>query len=123
MSAVDNKKCTIGVFRLKKNLDIIDHMLLLTKLEHCGIRGVAYDWIKRYLCERKQYVSLNICYSDAMNVVCGVPRGSILGPKLVILYVNDISNVSSFLSLCYLRMTPTYFCQVMVLRRLVRHYP
>ena len=54
---------------LKKTFDITDHMLLLTKLEHCGIRGVAYDWIKRYLCERKQYVSLNICYSDAMNVM------------------------------------------------------
>ena len=97
-SAVDNKKCTICVFiDLKKAFDTIDHKLLLTKLEHYGIRGIAYDWIKSYLCERKQYVSVNSCNSEAMNVVCGVPQGSILGPKLVILYVNDICNVSSLL--------------------------
>ena len=88
------KKCTIGVFiDIKKALDTIDHKLLLTKLEHYVIRGVAYDWIKSYLCGRKQYVSVNSCNSEAMNVVCGVPQGSILGPKLFILYVNDIANM------------------------------
>ena len=70
ISAVDNKKCTIGVFiDLKKAFDTIDHKLLLTKLEQYGIRGVAYDWIKSYLCERKQYVNENSCNSDAMHVV------------------------------------------------------
>ena len=52
-----------------------------------------YDWIKSYRCERKQYVSVNSCNSDAMNVVFGVPQGFVLGPQLVILYVNDICNV------------------------------
>ena len=85
------------IYRLKKAFDTIDHKLLLTKLEHYGIRGVAFDWIKSYLCERKQYVSVNSCNSEAMNVVCGVPQGSILGPKLFILYVNDVCNVSSLL--------------------------
>ena len=100
-SAVDNKKCTIGVFiDSKKAFDTIDYKLLLTKLEHYGIRGVAYDWIKSYLCERKQYVSVNSCNSEAMNVVGGVPQGSILGPKRFILYVNDICNVSSLLRFC-----------------------
>ena len=60
-------------------------------------RPVSYYCIKSYLCERKQYVSVNSCNSEAMNVVCGVPQGSILGPKLFILYVNDICNVSSLL--------------------------
>ena len=55
---------------LKKAFDTIDHKLLLTKLEHYGIWGVAYDWIKNYLCERKQYVSVNICNSEAMNGNC-----------------------------------------------------
>ena len=85
------------IYRLKKAFDTIDHKLLLTKLEHYGIRGVAYDWIKSYLCERKQYVSVNSCNTEAMNVVCGVPQGSILGPKLVILYVNNIVKASSLL--------------------------
>ena len=49
--------------------------------------------------EIKQYVSVNSCNSDAMNVVCGVPQGSILGPKCFILYVNDTANVSSLLIL------------------------
>ena len=68
--AVDNKKRAIGVFAdLKRAFDTIDHTLLLKKLEHYCIRGVAYDWIKSYLCERKQYVSANSCNYDAMNVV------------------------------------------------------
>ena len=88
----------IGVFiELKKAFDSIDHKLLLTKLEHYGIRGVVYDWIKSYLCESKQYVSVNNGNSEAMNVVCGVPQGYILGPNLFILYMNYICNVSSLL--------------------------
>ena len=97
-SAVGNKKIYHRcIYRLKKAFDTIDHKLLLTKLEHYGIRGVAYDWIKSYLCERKQYVSVNSCNSEAMNVVYGVPQGSVLGPKLFIMYVNYICNVSSLL--------------------------
>ena len=60
------------------------------------------------------------CNSEAMNVVCGVPQGSILGPKLFILYVNDICNVSSLLRFAD---DTNIFDQVMMLRRLVRHYP
>ena len=71
------------IYRLKKAFDTIDHKLLLTKLENYGNRCVAYDWIKSYLCERKQYVSVNSCNSDAINVACGVPQGSILGLNLL----------------------------------------
>ena len=73
------------------------------------IRGVAYDWIKCYLCERKQYVSVNSCNSEAMNVVCGVPQRFILGPKLFILYANEVANVSSLLRfLLYADATNTF---------------
>ena len=58
-----------------------------------------------------------------MNVVCGVPQGSILGPKLFILYVNDICNVSSLLRFVLFADDTNIFYQVMMLRRLVRHYP
>ena len=95
IKTIDDKKITIGVFiDLKKAFDTIDHNILLQKLEHYGIRGMVNDWLKSYLSNRKQYVKINGVESDCCNVVCGVPQCSILGPKLVLLYINDICNVS-----------------------------
>ena len=92
--SIDYKLCTIGVFiDLKKFFDIFDHSLLLQKLNRYGIRGIANSWLSSYLKERSQYVFYNIKNSDAMNVCCGVPQGSILGPKLFILYINYMVNV------------------------------
>jgi len=98
ITSVDQNLYTIGVFiDLKKAFDTIDHHLLLQKLYHYGIRGVAYEWIHSYILNRKQYVNFENHYSELLNIVCGVPQGSILGPKLFILYINDICNVSSLL--------------------------
>ena len=98
--SLDNKKITIGVFiDLKKAFDTINHQLLLKKLYFYGVRGTVLHWIEWYLTHCQQYVQLGDTISDLLHVMCGVPQGSILSPKLFILYINDICNVSKLLHL------------------------
>ena len=86
-SSIDAKKFSIGVFiDLKKAFDTVNHALLIDKLEFYGVRGPAKMWLKSYLQDRKQFVQIDDCKSTLLNVNCGVPQGSILGPKLFILY-------------------------------------
>ena len=97
-NSIDNKMITIGIFiDLKKAFDTINHDLLLRKLECYGIRGVSHKWLSSYIKSRKQYVNYNNVDSKLMDITCGVPQGSILGPILFILYINDLCNVSDFL--------------------------
>ena len=62
-----------------------------------GIRGIASEWIKSYLQNRYQFVNFRNVNSDEQKIICGIPQGSILGPSLFILYINDICNSSNLL--------------------------
>ena len=82
---------------IKKAFETIDHNILLKKINHYGLRGIVSKWICSYLENRSQYVQFNGMKSGLQNVTCGVPQGSILGPKLFLQYINDICNVSNIL--------------------------
>ena len=93
-SNLDKKNKVLGIFfDLQKAFDSVSHDILLHKLYHYGIRGQMFLWIKSYLENRQQFTYHNGVLSKVGQVNFGVPQGSILGPLLFILYVNDLNNV------------------------------
>ena len=93
---MDNKEVPINIFLdLSKAFDTIDHTILLAKLRYYGIHDTALLLLKCYLNNRKQYVEFEDTKSDVLPITVGVPQGSILGPLLFIIYINDFSQASS----------------------------
>ena len=86
-------KFVLGVFMdLQKAFDTINFDILLNKLEHYGFRGICLGWFKSYLIERSQITEVNGMKSDIKITNCGIPQGTVLGPLLFLLYINDITN-------------------------------
>ena len=93
---------------MSKAFDTISHDILIHKLEHYGIRGICKDWFASYLTNRSQYTEINGHKSTYLNINTGVPQGSILGPILFLIYVNDINNSSNLNILCFADDTTAY---------------
>ena len=94
LKAMDNSKYTGAVFiDLRKAFDTVDHSILIKKMHNIGINNTACEWFRSYLTGRTCQTLINESLSSTRVLSCGVPQGSILGPLLFILYVNDLSKV------------------------------
>ena len=105
----NSKDVTLAVFLdLSKAFDTISHKILINKLEHYGIRGICKNWFANYLYNRTQYTDIDGFQSSRMHSGTGVPQGSILGPVLFLVYINDIYKCSTINLLCFADDTTAY---------------
>lgn len=96
--AFDENKYMLGIFiDLSKAFDTVDHKILLEKLKNYGINNSNIRWFERYLSNRKQYISFDGGSASYKTIICGIPQGSILGPLLFLIYVNDLNKASNIL--------------------------
>ena len=109
--ALDDGNISCGVFLdLQKAFDTVDHQVLLAKLNHYEICGVSNDWFKSYLPNCNQHVSINGYESGLAVINCDVPQGSVLGPLLFLLYINDLNEAIKFYKVHHLADDTNLLC-------------
>ena len=111
VSELDMGSSAVAIFLdLSKAFDTLNHDILITKLHYYGIDNLELNWFKSYLNNRKQFVQINHCKSDIISSSVGIPQGSILGPLLFNIYVNDIQNSTNYFKFIMYADDTTLFC-------------
>ena len=109
--AFSQGKYTLGIFiDLSKAFDTVNHSILLQKLKAYGIQSENLKWFRSYLSNRKQFLSYNDFKTEMKIVKCGVLQGSILGPLLFLIFVNDLNNSTKVLDSVLFEDDANLFC-------------